>query len=73
MVKDFFMDRFRTKHRVLIRLDNVHFKSISCKENALLMGRILEKEINEAIWNCEVRIPNRMGLILGLLNDVGRS
>jgi len=52
-VKEFFMDSFRAKQRVHLRLDNVSFNTISCVDNALLMGRILEEEIKEVVWNCD--------------------
>jgi len=48
-VKDFFKDRFSADVRHQVILDNVDFTSITLEDNNVLMDRIFEEEIKNAV------------------------
>jgi len=52
-VRDFYMDRFSGGVRPPIRIDNVVFNKISDEDNGMLIERITEEEIKNAVWSCE--------------------
>ena len=52
-VRDFFKESFGEKTCQRIRLDNAGFNRISEEDNGLLVGRIAEEEIKQAMWSCD--------------------
>jgi len=53
MVKEFYKKKMSAIEDIGVRLDNVEFKEISESDNSFLTGPFDEKEIKDAIWNCD--------------------
>ncbi|ESW34547.1 hypothetical protein PHAVU_001G161800 [Phaseolus vulgaris] len=53
MVLDFYKKKMSATEDIGVRLDNVVFKEISESENRFLTDPFDDKEIKEAIWNCD--------------------
>ena len=53
MVKEFYKNKMSAIEDIGVRLDNVEFKEISESDNRLLTDPFDEKEIKDAIWNCD--------------------
>ena len=53
VVKEFYKNKMSVIEDIGVRLDNVEFKEISESDNRLLTDPFEEKEIKEAIWNCD--------------------
>jgi len=53
VVKEFYKNKMSAIEDIGVRLDNVEFKEISESDNRLLTDPFDEKEIKEAIWNCD--------------------
>ena len=51
-VKEYFKDRFFGEARQSVKLDNVGFNKIIEEDNVLLVGRISEEEVKQAVWSC---------------------
>ena len=53
MVKEFYKKKMSAIEDIGVRLDNVDFEEITESDNRLLTDPFDEKEIKEAIWNCD--------------------
>ena len=53
VVKEFYKNKMSAIEDIGVRLDNVEFKEISESDNRLLTDPFDEKEIKEAIWDCD--------------------
>jgi len=53
LVKEFYKNKMSIIDDIGVRLDNVVFKEISESDNKFLTDPFEEKEIKEAIWNCD--------------------
>ena len=53
VVKEFYKNKMSVIEDIGVRLDNVDFKEIFESDNRLLTDPFEEKEIKEAIWNCD--------------------
>ena len=51
--KRWFDNRFRETKDVRVRLDAVEFKSLSMSDNLSLVEGFTEKEVRDAVWQCE--------------------
>jgi len=51
--KKLFENRFKATRDLGVRLDAVEFKSLSAEENLSLIASFTEKEIRDAVWQCE--------------------
>ena len=52
-VRDFFKARFNIGDRPQVKLDNAFFNIISYEDNGMLVERITEEEVKNAVWNCD--------------------
>jgi len=79
MVKEFYKKKMSAIEDIKVRLDNVDFEKITESDNRLLTDPFDEKEIKEAIWNCETFsfIKEYWGLlnkeVMGALNCFHRE
>ena len=53
MVLDFYKNKMSATEDIGVKLDNVVFKEISESKNRFLTDPFDDKEIKEAIWNCD--------------------
>ena len=53
LVLEFYKNKMSAIEDIGVMLDNVVFKEISDSENRFLTDSFDEKEIKEAIWNCD--------------------
>jgi len=51
--KKLFENRFKASREFGVRLDAVEFKSLSQEDNLSLVAEFTEKEIRDAVWQCE--------------------
>jgi len=53
MVEEFYQKKMSVIKDIGVRLDNIEFKEITESDNRFLTESFDEKEIKEAIWNCD--------------------
>ena len=51
-VRSFFAQKFQEPDAHRIRLDGICFQSLSQHHNGMLVGRFLEEEVKQAVWDC---------------------
>jgi len=49
----YFKDRFSELDICKVRLDKVRFTQIDMEDNKLLVKRLSEEEVKEAVWDCD--------------------
>jgi len=67
-VRDFFKTRFDRVVGPHVRLDNVHFNSISEADNDMLVESFSEEEVKNAVWSCHSsKSPGPNGFNFGFI------
>jgi len=70
MVKEFYENKMSAIEDSGVSLDNVVFKEISESDNRFLTYPFDEKEIKEAIWNCDRhKSPGRDGVSFSFIKN----
>ena len=68
MVKEFYKNKMSAIEDIGVKLDSVEFKAITDSDNLLLTKPFKEKEIKDAIWNCNSRkSPGSNGISLNFI------